>query len=426
MPFNVNNNTVVTDDRIVQSVSGAVGARPGTPVTGMTFFNTTDSIMEVYNGTAWISSTTGGGGGAVPNAWSWGTGTFGQLGINITNTSRSSPVSVVGGITDWISVSVGSYHTVGVRANGTAWAWGSNGSGRLGDNTTTNRSSPVSIVGGFTDWTSISAGRLGHNVGLRANGTLWAWGYNNRGQVGDTTLVSKLSPVSVVGGFTDWTSASAGALHSLGIRANGILYAWGYGTFGRLGDNTASGKLSPVSVVGGFVNWINASAGSDHSLGVRANGTLWAWGRNNYGKIGDNIGGTLSRSSPVSVVGGFVDWVSASAGGTQSLGVRANGTLWAWGSGGNGKLGDNSITNRSSPVSVVGGFTDWVSASAGYNHSLGVRANGTLWAWGYNFSGQLGDGTAVDKSSPVSVVGSFTNWLSASGGRDHTAGIRSS
>jgi alpha-tubulin suppressor-like RCC1 family protein len=355
------------------------------------------------------------------NLYSWGNNSFGRLGDN-TITSRLSPVSVVGGFTDWTSASAGTSHSLGVRTNGTLWAWGFNGNGRLGDDSiNTSRSSPVSVVGGFTDWISASAGNS-HSLGLRSNGTLWAWGNNLNGRLGDNTITSRLSPVSVVGGFTDWIEASAGGDHSLGVRANGTLWAWGSNLNGRLGDDSITSRSSPVSVVGGFIDWISASAGNSHSLGLRANGTLWAWGNNGNGRLGDNT--ITSRNSPVSVVGGFTDWISASAGGAHSLGVRANGTLWAWGFNGEGRLGDDIITSRLSPVSVVGGFTDWIEASAGGDHSLGVRANGTVWAWGLNTNGRLGDNTLTNRSSPVSVVGGFTDWVSASAGDNHSLGVR--
>jgi alpha-tubulin suppressor-like RCC1 family protein len=352
------------------------------------------------------------------NAYAWGSNSDGRLGDNMI-TSKSSPVSVAGGFTDWISASAGNYHSLGVRANGTLWAWGNNDYGRLGDNTTTSRSSPVSVVSGFSDWVSTSAGY--HSLALRANGTLWAWGYNGAGQLGDNTTIARSSPASVVGGFTDWISASAGS-HSLGVRANGTLWAWGYNSAGQLGDNTITSRSSPVSVVGGFTDWVSVSAGDSHSLAIRANGTLWSWGANNQGGLGDNT--LTNRSSPVSVVGGFTDWVSVSAGKAHSLAVRANGSLWSWGYNGLGQLGVNTITSRLSPVSVVGGFTDWVQASAGDLHSLGVRANGSLWAWGWNSNGRLGDDTLADRSSPVSVVGGFTDWVSASAGAGHSLGIR--
>ena len=358
---------------------------------------------------------------SAPNLLSWGNNGNGRLGDN-TSTSKSSPILVVGGFTNWIQVSAQGAHSLGLRADGTVWAWGSNGSGRLGDNTTTDRSSPVSVIGGFTDWISVSAGET-HSLGLRANGTLWAWGSNSNGALlGHGAFGNRSSPVSVVGGFTDWIYANAGSIHSLGIRANGTAWAWGSNQFAKLGDGTETTRSSPVSVIGGFTDWISVSAGETHSLGLRANGTLWAWGFNGFGQLGDNT--TTDRSSPVSVVGGFTDWISMIARSSHSLGLRANGTLWSWGSNTNGRLGDNTTTQRISPVSVVGGFTDWIQVSAGGTQSIGLRANGTAWAWGLNTSGQLGDDSTSTRSSPVSVVGGFTDWISVSAGDTHSAAIR--
>jgi len=358
------------------------------------------------------------------NAWAWGSNGQGRLGDDST-TSSSSPVSVVGGYTDWVEISAGQEHTAAVRANGTAWAWGRNTNGRLGDNSTTSRSSPVSVVGGFTDWVEISAGGT-HTAAVRANGSAWAWGFDSSGQLGDNSFTAKSSPVSVVGGFTDWVQISAGGGafdgHTAAVRANGTAWAWGLNSYGRLGDDSTTNRSSPVSVIGGFTDWVQISAGGTHTAAVRANGSAWAWGRNGYGRLGDNS--TTDRSSPVSVVGGFTDWVQISAGAAHTAALRANGTAWAWGNNGNGRLGDDSAANRSSPVSVVGGFTDWVGISAGTAHTAAVRANGTAWAWGDNGRGRLGDNSTTSRSSPVSVVGGFTDWVQISAGNGHTAGVR--
>jgi alpha-tubulin suppressor-like RCC1 family protein len=362
-------------------------------------------------------------GGPKPNAYAWGSNSYGKLGDN-TTTNRSSPVSVVESFTDWIQIDAGSNHSLGVRANGTAWAWGSNGSGRLGDGTSISKSSPVSVVGGFTDWVQLSAGTR-HSLGLRANGTAWGWGDNTRGSVGDGTNSYRRSPVSVVGGFTDWTQLSAGQYHSLGVRTNGTAWAWGSNERFKLGVNAATSTSfsSPVSVVGGFTDWTQVSAGSTHSLGLRANGTIWAWGSNIAGNLGD--GTVTSRTSPVSVVGGFTDWTQVSAGGSHSLGLRANGTAWAWGANQDGELGNNSTISTSSPIPVLGGFTDWIQIGGGSGRSLGIRANGTAWVWGSNFIGRLGDGTTTYRSLPVSVAGGFTDWIQLSAGPDHSFVIRS-
>jgi alpha-tubulin suppressor-like RCC1 family protein len=367
------------------------------------------------NGTGWTPFVQN-----FSTALAWGNNAAGHLGDN-SLVNKCSPVFVVGGFADWRQLSAGRSHSLGVRCNGTAWAWGSSVGGILGDNTLIAKSSPASVVGGFTDWCQVSAGERS-SLAVRQNGTAWAWGYNTCGLLGDGTTVGKSSPVSVVGGFTDWCQLSAGFRHSLGVRQNGTAWAWGSNLSGRLGDNTTVSRSSPVSVVGGFTNWCQVSAGCEHSLGVRQNGSAWAWGEGNDGRLGDN--NTTDRSSPVSVVGGFTDWCQISAGSSHSLGVRQNGSAWAWGDNTCGQLGDNTILSKRSPVSVIGGFTDWCQVSAGYRHSLAVRQNGTAWAWGYNGIGPLGDNTSISRSSPVSVVGGFTDWYDVSAGWCHSLAIR--
>ena len=364
--------------------------------------------------------------------YGWGCNGVGALGDNTAVVSRLSPVSAAVGFTDWRQVSAGGAHGLGIRTNGTLWAWGGGGanSGQLGDNTVVAKSSPVSVLGGFTNWCQVSAGS-GHSLGVRANGTAWAWGSGTLGMLGDNTTVAKSSPVSVVGGFTDWCQVSAGGDHSIGLRQNGSVWAWGAGSLGRLGDNTVVAKSSPVSVVGGFTDWRQVSAGLFHNLGVRTNGTAWGWGCGSCGRLGDNA--TSDRSSPVAVVGGFTDWcqVSAAVNGEFSLGVRRNGTAWGWGRNISGQLGNNCVGggNASSPVSVVGGFTDWCQVSAGNGQGLGLRQNGSLWAWGAGTNGALGNneaGGGADRSSPVSVVGGLSSWCQISaGGANFSLAVRS-
>ena len=353
-------------------------------------------------------------------ALTWGCNTQGQLGDN-TTTDRSSPVSVVGGFSDWCQISAGGAHTAAVRTNSGAWTWGCNSYGRLGDNTITSRSSPVYVVGGFTDWCQISAGGQ-QTAAVRTGGSAWAWGRNSLGALGDNTATPKSSPVSVVGGFTDWCQISTGlGFHTAAVRTSGSAWAWGSNYQGQLGDNTTTSRRSPVSVVGGFSDWCQISAGTNHTAAVRTGGSAWAWGCNIFGQLGDCT--TTSRSSPVSVVGGFCDWCQISAGNSHTAAVRTGGSAWTWGCNSYGRLGDNTITSRSSPVSVVGGFTDWCQISAGGQHTAAVRTNSSAWAWGSNYSGRLGNNTSTNTSSPVSVVGGFTNWCKISAGCCHTAAI---
>ena len=361
----------------------------------------------------------------VSYTYAWGFNSSGQIGDG-TTTSRSSPVIVVGGITNWKQVSAGSDHSLGVTTTGIAYGWGQSGDGQLGDDTTSNRSSPVTVVGGITNWSQVSAGGS-HSLGVTTTGIAYAWGLGTSGQIGDDTTSNRSSPVTVVGGITNWKQVSAGNLDSLGVTSTGIAYGWGSNGFGNIGDGTATSRLSPVTVVGGITNWSQVSAGGDHSLGVTSTGIAYAWGLNTDGQLGDNTGTT--RSSPVTVVGGITNWRQLDAGSQHRLGVIATGIAYGWGNNSTGRLGDNTTTSRSSPVTVVGGITNWSQVSAGgltsslNRHSLGLTSSGTAYAWGSNIVGQLGDGTTSNRSSPVTVVGSITNWSQVSAGGDHSLGV---
>ncbi len=356
--------------------------------------------------------------------FTWGSNSQGRLGDD-TTVSKSSPVPIVGGFIDWSQVAAGGGSTMALRSNGTAWGWGANGQGQLGTNDTTSRSSPVSVVGGFTDWSIVRAG-TNHSLGLKTDGTLWAWGYNGSGGLGTNNTTNRSSPVSVVGGFTDWCQIWAGSKNSFGIRTNGVLYAWGYNNCGRLGDNTSAPRSSPVSVVGGFCDWCYVH-NCNHTLAVRTNGTAWAWGCGYFGQLGNGSFGVYAsqncKSSPVSVLGGFTNWCQVAGGFRHSVGLRTDGTVYAWGCNSRGQLGTNNTTSVNSPVATVGGFTDWCQITAGYQYSRALRTNGTIWSWGYNGQGVLGDNSTVSRSSPVSVVGGITNWCQITASDSHGAAL---
>lgn len=357
------------------------------------------------------------------NALAWGRGADGRLGNNDV-LDKSVPVFVSGGVGYWSSVSTDGpdrAHTIAIKADGTAWAWGSNSFGQLGDNSTVEKSSPVSVVSGFNDWVQVSA-HGATSLGVRANGTAWGWGGGAFGKLGNNDTTARSSPVLVIGGFTDWVQVSVGQSHVLGLRGDGTAWAWGAGGGGTLGNNDTVNKSSPVSVAGGFTDWSQVSAGSNHNIGVRDNGTAWAWGLGSQGRLGNNS--TLNQSSPVSVVGGFTNWTQVSAGVYHSIGVRAGGSAWSWGNANNGRLGNNSTIVRSSPVSVVGGGAEWVQVSAGISHSAGIRDDGTAWSWGGSSFGQLGDGSNTEKLSPVLISGGFTDWTQVSAGNGFTVGVR--
>ncbi|HPY88871.1 MAG TPA: InlB B-repeat-containing protein, partial [Spirochaetota bacterium] len=319
---------------------------------------------------------------------------------------------------DFDIISCGNGHTVAIKSNGTLWAWGANGSGQLGDGTTANKLLPVQI-GSSNNWVSVSCGN-GHTVAIKSNGSLWAWGNNQYGQLGDGTTTNRSSPVQIGGGSTDWASVSCGQYHTVAIKSNGSLWAWGFNNSGQLGDETTANKSSPVQI-GVSMDWASVSCGQYHTVAIKSNGSLWAWGRNNSGQLGD--GTTTNKSSPVQIGGGSTDWAGVSCGGSHTVAIKSNGTLWAWGYNQYGQLGDGTTASRSSPVQI-GSSNNWVSVSCGGSHTVAIKSNGTLWAWGNNQSGQLGDGTMVDKSSPIQI-GVSTDWASVSCGGGHTVAIKS-
>lgn len=317
---------------------------------------------------------------------------------------RSSPVQV-GALTNWYQVSAGQSHGSSVKTDGTLWAWGSNRFGKLGDGTAVYRSSPVQI-GALTDWREVSAGSY-HTISVKTDGTLWGWGRNIVGQAGlGPAITYRSSPVQV-GVLTNWYQISTGTDSSFSIKTDGTLWAFGNNNGGLLGDNTVTNRTIPVQI-GLLTNWRQISSGGDCTSSIKTDGTLWTWGTNGSGQLGQND--RISRSSPVQV-GGLVDWALVSAGNSFMSAVKSNGTLWSWGQGG-GRLGDNTVIARSSPVQI-GALTNWSQVSAGQYGAAAVKTDGTLWTWGDNSYGQLGDGTVISRSSPVQI-GGLTSWYQVS------------
>ena len=370
MAIKISGTAVITDSRVITNLGQPLAISQGG--LGVTSAGTVGSIL-VSDGTRFVSRPLV---TATSVAYGWGYNSQGQIGDN-TTTDRSSPVTVVGGITNWKQLATGadsnSFHALGVTQDGIAYAWGSNSFGRLGDNTTTNRSSPVTVVGGITNWQQLSANATASG-GVTQGGIAYAWGDNSYGQIGDNTTTNRSSPVTVVGGITTWTQLAVGASHKLGLTQAGIVYAWGLNFEGRLGDNTITSRLSPVTVVGGITNWAQLSAGGKHNLGVTHSGIAYAWGNNYSGRLGINsqssFGVNNNRSSPVTVVGGITNWQQVVAGGGHSLGVTQAGIAYAWGDGLG--VGDNTNTNRSSPVTVAGGITNWAQLAGGDRKSFGI------------------------------------------------------
>jgi alpha-tubulin suppressor-like RCC1 family protein/PKD repeat protein len=327
----------------------------------------------------------------------WGQNRSGQLGDGSTGTRRLLPAPV-GGLDATVAVAAGAEHSLALVAGGTVWAWGGNWSGELGDGTTVGRTVPGQ-VSGLEDIVAIAG--YHHSLAVTADGDIWAWGHNGSGQVGNGSDENQPVPVWL-SGLEDMIAVAAGQHHSLALGSDGTVWGWGANNFGQLGNGTRSTpRLLPAQVLApeGIVA---VAAGAHHSLALAGDGTVWGWGGNHMGQVGDGASGCCeNRSAPVQVVG-LHDIVAITAGNNHSLALAANGTVWAWGSNGLGQLGDGTVGGSRAipgPVASLG----HASALTAADHTLALTGDAGVWAWGYNHYGQLGDGTTDDRATPVTM-----------------------
>ena len=358
----------------------------------------------------------------------WGVNQFGQVGPAFGPDGTKVP--------SWLSesaepdvtptataIAAGAYHNLAVAANGTVWAWGANYAGQLGDGTTVDRKRPIR-VSSLTHVIAVAGGQS-HSLALRSDGSVWAWGDNQRGQLGDGGTENSGTPVKVKG--LELTrdvrerviAIAAGAWFSLALQSDGTIWAWGSNQFGQLGDGSFDDRLEPVRVTsrkGEPLDRVKAiEAGYDFSLALRANGTVWAWGSNSAGQLGrGSIGGASPNPGRVSDRSGPGAWlrnvIAIAGGGSHSLALIADGTVRAWGMNERGQLGNDTTIDSAFPVVVrwgpnnLGGLGQITAIAAGGFHSLALRSDGTARAWGDNFYGQLGDGTDIPRLVPVEIL----------------------
>lgn len=355
--------------------------------------------------------------------WMWGRNSNGGLGDNST-TNRSSAVQITGGGPIWKQVATSNSSIAnfsgGIKTDGTLWMWGYNLDGCLGDNSLTTRSSPVQTVSAGTNWKQLAVSAA-HSAAIKTDGTLWLWGFNNSGQLGDGTVTRRSSPVQTISAGTNWSYVSAGSGQVTAIKSDGTLWLWGNNDNGELGDNSITHRSSPVQTVSGGNNWAQVSAGLNNVAAIKTDGSLWIWGDNFFGQLGS--GNLTKQSSPVQTVSGGNNWKSVALGRYHAAAVKTDGTLWLWGSNITGQLGDNTRTHRSSPVQTVSGGTDWSTVSAG-NLTVATKTDSTLWVWGNNNSGALGTGNITHRSSPVQTTAGGSNWKTAVAGFETAGGIR--
>lgn len=354
-----------------------------------------------------------------PYLYSWGSNAKGQLGLN-NLTTYSSPKQV-GTLTTWAIISVANEMSAAIKNDGTLWTWGTNTYGQLGLNTagaSYYKSSPTQ-VGALTNWKIVDAGS-NTVLATKIDGTLWAWGRNNQGQLGLGTsgaYTEKSSPVQV-GALTNWATVCQAGLFSASIKTDGTLWTWGFGPMGQLGLNNLTSYSSPKQV-GVLTNWKQITAASNALLSVKTDGTLWSWGAPYSGQTGLGVN-AVYYSSPKQV-GALTTWKQVDGGLNGAKAIKIDNTLWVWGDGTSGALGLGNLTSYSSPKQL-GSLTNWSTVSYGNWFSLATKTDGTLWSWGDNALGKLGLGNTTYYSSPKQV-GALTTWLTVSCGTNSSLAL---
>ena len=342
------------------------------------------------NAQCWQDVTTGNAGNysmaikPTGNLFAFGENTDGRLGDN-TTTNRPDPTAI-GSATNWKIIAPNGNHTSAVTTNGELWGWGNNGGGALGDGTYTNRLAPTRI-GTETNWDTVASG-ASFTHAIKTNGTLWAWGDGGYNQLG-TGSINHNSPTQI-GTETNWKSVSGGVFSTVALKTDGTLWQWGNGYYPGAPSGT------PVKI-GTANDWKWVVHGAEHNLALKNDGSLWVWGNNLSGQLGDGTSGNSYSGLPKRL-GTENDWAFISAGGSASFAIKTNGTLWAWGSNSYGQLGDGSNTDRLVPTQI-GTATDWKKVAAGATHTLALKNDGNIWASGSNSQGELGIGSNINTNT---------------------------
>jgi alpha-tubulin suppressor-like RCC1 family protein len=368
------------------------------------------------------------------NLYCWGFNSMGQLGIN-TTMSPTIPVPVPLQekeleATEWVNISTGGAHTCAISQTRKISCWGFNLNGQLGNGTKKDSLVPIPLSIESSGWVTITAGGS-FTCAIRNTGELSCWGENANGELGDGSKTPRNIPAPVFTPFHDWVTVSAGDLsftrkedeHACAIRRSGQLYCWGSNTYGQLGDGTKTDRSYPTPVSTNFTDWVVVSTGGLHTCAIRRTGQLYCWGKNSTGQLGTDTRADELSPAPISTE--FSDWTALSAGGRHTCAIRRNGHLYCWGDNSSGQLGDGTKMDRLSPIPVSTEFTDWIQVSAGGAHTCAIRRNGNLYCWGNNDFGQLGDGSTSSRITPTPVSTDVSDWVAVSAGNRHTCALRS-
>jgi serine/threonine protein kinase/alpha-tubulin suppressor-like RCC1 family protein len=326
------------------------------------------------------------------SAFCWGANDQGQLGDG-TRDDHTEP-TVVAGDLSFSQLSAGASHTCGISRDGDAYCWGNNDRGQLGDATTLERDTPVR-VGAAGPFKIVSAG-FNHSCALARNGAVFCWGSNAYGQLGTGVGLTSARPAEVGGGLR-FGALAVGWNHSCAITVGGDLYCWGSNNGGQLGDGTRDDRRAPTRVTAA-TRFMAVAAGNQHTCAVSTGGDVYCWGRNNFGQLATGQG---DRAQPTRVyVDGTVTTVTAGA--VHSCAKTTFGQVFCWGRNTFGQLGDGTTIDRLAPVRVVGIPTVAVVQATGA-HTCAATAAGETFCWGYNVEGQLGDGSRNHRARPARV-----------------------
>ena len=359
------------------------------------------------------------------NLWIWGNNSAGRLGTNDT-INRLTPVTTFVGGTNWKQVSSGGYHTAAIKTDGTLWVWGQNDSGQLGNNTVNNILTPITTFSGGTNWKEVACGQT-HTIAIKTDGTLWTWGASFFGGLGNNdSATNRCTPVTTFAGRTNWRQVAAGTNFSAAIKTDGTLWSWGRNTYGQLADNTTTTRSTPVTTFAGGNNWKQVACSGYSAAAIKTDGTLWTWGGGltNRGGLGTND--TINRLTPVTTFAGGTNWKQVASGGDNTAAIKTDGTLWIWGSSFQGALGNAStaFANVLTPITTFAGGTDWKFIECGRaRYTIAIKTDGTLWTWGSGADGKLGVNDTSDRSTPVTTFAGGTNWRQVASLGAHTAAL---
>lgn len=346
--------------------------------------------------------------GAKGTVWAGGGNDFGQVGDGST-TYKGTLVQATG-LTNIVRVAAGVEHTLAVRKDGTVWAWGSNSKGQLGDGTYQNSPVPVQAKN-LTEVVEVAAG-WSHSVALKKDGTVWAWGRNGYGQLGTGGLADMRSPARVAI-IDDAVAIAAGYYHTLAVRKDGSVWAWGWNIKGQLGDGTGDDSNKPVRVKN-VTGAIAVAAGASHSAVLMKDGSLWMWGWNDFGQMGK---GTMSSDKNLpSEVKGLTGIKAIAAGDSHTVALKRDGTVWAWGMNDFGQLGDGSTVSKGIPTRLIE-FNEIEAIAACAKQTAALKSDGTLWVWGWNTK------TKPDKPVPKRFSG-LSGITALAVGMEHVVGLK--